>query len=155
MVGNLKIAPLSADERTTASGLYNTAASFLSAARALDRARVKSTHPLSPVVFLYGHSIELFLKSYLRLQGLTVREIRSIGHKVTTLAERSTSAGLSFDDADADTIELIASGDTIMRARYIETGPFRWPSVGELDGTGQSLRDKVRTALRLAGHRVR
>jgi hypothetical protein len=50
------------EKRTTTLGLFNFAESYWAAAEALDNAKLKSTHPSSPVSFLYYHAIELYQK---------------------------------------------------------------------------------------------
>ncbi len=79
-------------KRTTCIGLFNYAESYFRSARALDANKPKVTHPDAPVNFLFYHAIELYLKAYLRLKGLTPRELasRKYGHSVAALSKRAS-----------------------------------------------------------------
>lgn len=144
------------DDRTTAFGLFNYARSYWRSAAALDEAKPKVTHPDAPVIFLYVHSIELYFKSFLRLNGLTVQELRSrdLGHRVCCLADKARSYGLQFDDEDLEVLALIVGMD-LLDLRYIKTGPFRRPTPEALDRTCKSLDDSIGQALIAQGHPVR
>lgn len=63
----------------SAIGTFNYGHSYLGAARALFRLdwEEKETHSNSPIEFLFWHSIELFLKSFLLADGLSVQTLRS------------------------------------------------------------------------------
>lgn len=142
--------------RTTCIGLFNYALSYVEAARILTRAQAKTTHPDAPIRFLYYHAVELFLKSFLVLRGKTADEVRKeYGHEFTQLRRNCEDLGLVLDDEDIQVIDLIGSADTLIRARYIETGPFRWPAIEALDRTAASLEDRLRGALIQAGRLVR
>jgi hypothetical protein len=90
-----------ADARTTQVGLYNLACSYHQAARALKKLKLRTTHPTSPVSFLYFHAIELFLKSFLRMHGHTVAELRKkFSHGFGPMRDRAAELGLDFMDED-------------------------------------------------------
>jgi hypothetical protein len=57
------------EDRTNEVGFFNTAETYWKSAQALYNAKVKATHPLSPVLFLYYHAIELYFKAFLRGHG--------------------------------------------------------------------------------------
>ena len=78
-------------ERTNALGLFNVATSYWRAARCLQKEKLKTTHPGSPVSFLYYHAIELFLKAFLRHHGHTPKELRGrkFGHSTAALEKRA------------------------------------------------------------------
>jgi hypothetical protein len=57
-------------DRTTPLGLFNYARSYWQSAVYLHRPRVKVRHPDAPITLLLAHAIELYVKSFLRLQGL-------------------------------------------------------------------------------------
>ena len=65
------------EDRTNEVGFFNTAESYWKSATALYEANVKASHPLSPVLFLYYHAIELYLKAFLRGNGHSAKELRS------------------------------------------------------------------------------
>jgi hypothetical protein len=116
------------DDRTTAIGLFNYARSYWRSGVHLAALNLEVTHPEAPVTFLFYHAIELYLKAYLRSRNLTVKELRDIGHKVTSLAQEARRRGLFLDDEDQDVISLMGETDTIIRSRYIVTGAFSRPA---------------------------
>jgi hypothetical protein len=143
--------------RVTPLGLFNFAETYWTAAKALKRSKARSTHRESPIRFLYYHSIELYLKAFLRLNDLSPQELRSkkFGHSTRALTERAEKLGLDFDDEDRDVFALMSDTDAIIRSRYLQTGYFQWPSLEALNRTCKSLRVSVRDALREKGIRVR
>ena len=145
------------DERNTPFGVFNFAESYWHAARALNDAKVKSTHPDSPVMFLYYHAIELYLKSFLRMHGHRAKELRGkqFGHRVCCLKERSEQLGLVFMDEDTKIFSLLATTDAIIRSRYIQTGSFYLPTPEGLDRVCISLRKSVSAAMKANGIHIR
>jgi hypothetical protein len=138
--------------RSSALGFFNAAESYSAAAVALVSAKLKTTHPTSPISFLYYHAIELYLKAFLRMHGHSAQELRGkkFGHRTCCLSERSAALGLHFDDEDLQVFPLMACTDAVIRSRYIETGYFRWPSPEALSRTCKSLRQSVGQALKQA-----
>lgn len=57
---------ISLEDRTNEVGLFNMAESYWKSAAALHEASPRVTYALSPVLFLYYHTIELYLKAFLR-----------------------------------------------------------------------------------------
>jgi hypothetical protein len=114
---------LDEDSRTTAIGLFNYADSYWMAAEALRPEDFKTTHPDAPKVFLYCQAIELYLKSFLRLRGHTVRELRqSFGHDLTHLGEAAVLHGLPLQELECAILHFIDETYAAIRARYIVTG---------------------------------
>lgn len=145
------------NERTNPIGLYNYAVSYHEAARALGNVKAKTTHPDSPIYFLHYHAVELFLKSYLRLKGVSVTELASnkFGHKASRLGNRAAELGLFLSDEDIEILRIMAETDIVIRARYIRTGRFSIPSLDAVDRTCQSLRESVCQAIKQTGTFVR
>ena len=145
------------DERNVPIGVFNYAESYWHAARALNNAKVKSTHPNSPVLFLYYHAIELYLKSFLRMHGHTAKELRGkqFGHRVCCLKERSEQLGLVLMDKDVEIFSLLATTDAIIRSRYLQTGSFYLPTSDGLDRVCISLRESIGGARKGNGIPVR
>jgi len=143
------------EERTTALGVYNFAQSYRAAADHLHKADLHTTHPHTPINFLYYHAIELYLKSFLRVHNFGVDELRGIGHKADRLAKEAEARGFHFDDEDRDVIRMIAESDVVIRSRYIETGYFVAPTLEALARTTKSFQETVRDALKAAGEPVR
>jgi hypothetical protein len=145
------------DSRSSPLGFFNVAESYWVAAVALEKAKLKTTHPTSPISFLYYHAIELYLKAFLRMHGHSAKELRGrkFGHRTCCLSERAAVIGLHFDDEDLQVFSLMACTDAVIRSRYIETGYFRWPAPEALDRTCKSLRQSVGQALKKANIPVR
>lgn len=131
-------------------GLFNFAESYWKAAAHLAEAKLESSHPHSPVSFLYYHAIELYLKAFLRMHGHTAEELasRAFGHSTSRLKTRADQLGLFFEDEDVEVLSLMASTDAVIRSRYIQTGAFTFPSPEALDRTCKSLRRSVGKALK-------
>lgn len=143
--------------RTSPLGLYHYAVSYHEAARALAKIKTKTTHPESPIYFLHYHAVELYLKAFLRLQGISVAELASkkFGHKTDRLSNRASEFGLPLYDEDIEVLRLMAETDTVIRSRYLVTGYFTMPALEALDRTCQSLRESVRDAIKKSGTFVR
>ena len=111
---------MSEDDRVTPVGLFHYAHSYASSATALRQIEVDATHADTPVRFLYTHEIGLYFKSYLRLNGVTVKQLRSrdLGHNMRALRQKAQSFGLKLNPHQEDQIDLLK--DAILD-RYIET----------------------------------
>lgn len=144
------------DERTTAVGLYHYARSYHDSARVLDAAKVRTTHAGAPVQYLYYHSIELFLKAYLRLNGHTVEELETkFRHHIAKMRKRCAALGMAFMDEDLEVLDHLENTDLVIRSRYIATGPFRMPTFEAIERTAASLRQMTAEAIRKSGTNVR
>jgi hypothetical protein len=138
-------------------GFFNVAESYWQAALTLKKSKLNTTHPDSPIYFLYYHAIELYLKAFLRRHGHSERELRSkrFGHKTCCLTERASELGLFFVDEDLIVFSLMATTDAVIRSRYLQTGYFHWPTLEALDRTCRSLRESVGRELKTVGIPVR
>jgi hypothetical protein len=83
--------PFTDDARSSPLGFFNLAESYWAAAVALENAGLRTTHPTSPISFLYYHAIELYLKAFLRTHGHSARELRgkNFGHRTCCLSEKA------------------------------------------------------------------
>jgi hypothetical protein len=142
------------EDRTNEVGLFNTAESYWKSAGALYEAQVKTSHPLSPVRFLYYHAIELYLKAFLRGNGHSAKELRSnkFGHRICCLADRAAALGLPFVDEDKKVFSMMGTTDALIRSRYIQTGAVNWPAPEALDRACRSLRESIANDLKRKGH---
>lgn len=130
------------DDRTTAIGLYHYGRSYHDSARALDLAKVRTTHPHAPVSYLYFHAIELFLKAYLRAYGHSVRALeKEFRHDIKRIRERASVLNFQFMDEDLIVLGYMERTDVVMKSRYIRTGCFESPTVESLERTASSLRE--------------
>lgn len=147
---------ISDDDRTNPFGLFNYARSYWQSGVSLHGAKIKVTHPHAPVTLLLAHAIELYIKSFLRLQGMSVNDIKSaFGHDFRKLLTEAEARGLHFDDEDRVVVEVLTEQETIRRSRYIETGSFSRPTLRALSATCRSLDESVSAALKGAGLQVR
>jgi HEPN domain-containing protein len=112
---------MSEEVRTTPIGLFHYAHSYAASALSLSRADVEGTHVDAPIRFLYSHAVELYLKSYLLLNGISLALLRSreLGHHVERLLERAQKLGLRVEDFQLKQAKLL---NEAIVDRYIETG---------------------------------
>jgi hypothetical protein len=145
------------EKRVTDLGFFNFADTYWYAALTLVKAKALGTHKESPVRFLYYHAIELYLKSYLLLKGIHPSVLRSkqFGHDIGKISRRAEQEGLQLMDEDKEIFAMMSDTDTVIRSRYLLTGPFRWPTIEALDRTCKSLRESIAAALKTAGRPVR
>lgn len=145
-------------QRTTSIGFYDYAGSYLGCANALAHVKPKGvTHPDEPINFLFYHSIELYLKAYLRLKGYTPKALasREFGHKFGVLTERAVELGLVLNENDKAVLEFMRDTDAVLRARYIKLGATQRVAHQVLLRASRSLRQSVGEALLEAGEPVR
>jgi len=146
------------NDRSSPLGLYNVADSYWAAASFLMNHNLESTHRDSPIYFLFYHSIELFLKSYLRLNGISISDLanpKKYGHRVCCLVEKATEFGLRFGDEEFQVFSLMTTTDAVIRSRYFERGFYRWPTHEALNRTCKGLSELVGDAFRKTGTDVR
>ena len=125
-----------------------TPRAYWSAGVHLDEAKLKEGHAqrLLRVRFLLYHSIELYLKTFLRVQGLNVKQLYQLGHEHRRLGKRAVSRGLELMDEDLDLLRLIDQTDAYLRSKYIETGFVSSPSIKALRSLCDRLDDMVARA---------
>ena len=75
---------------------------------------------IAPVTMLLAHAVELYLKAFLRLHGVTLKRLagRKFGHNFKKLAAKAEAEGLTLDDEDSDVMTIL-----------LETGPATADSV--------------------------
>jgi hypothetical protein len=101
------------------------------------------------------HAIELHLKAFLRLQGMTEPQLRHIGHNFPKLGSEAAAKGLQTTDVDRAVLDLMAVEDIWSRSRYLETGLLRLPEIKDLITNCTNLKAAVGAALEAAGEPVR
>ena len=138
----------------TPLGFYNFAVSYHEGADLIADRGLKATHPESVAMFLYYHAIELYLKSFLRLQGVTAKRLRKIGHDFQTLQSRAKKRGLPFGKVEEEVLDAL-DGEIWSRARYLISGPLRAPSLTMLSKTSIALRQSVGKAFHDSGEPIR
>ncbi|GEO18170.1 hypothetical protein [Microvirga aerophila] len=107
----------------------------------------------APVRFLYFHAIELFLKAYLRLQGIEEAELgsRSYGHHLATLADAAEQRGLLIGKRVWLVCDAARDFDKPTEARYIKTGRRSALPAHKLHEAARELQSRVDQALRING----
>jgi len=139
---------LTDDDRTNPMGLFHFARSYWQSAEHLLQHQIPVTHHTAPITFLFYHAIELYLKSFLRSDGLTVKELRQYSHGVNKLGKAAEQRGLSLVNDDKEVIQLMDEFDNIIRSRYITTGAFSRPEEQALSAVCKRLDTVVGDTLR-------
>jgi len=130
------------DDRTTPVGLFHYAHSYAASAAALRKLDLKLTHPEAPIRFQYNHAIELYLKAFLRLHGLTVKELRSKPYSHDTKAMLETAEKFGLYPVVPHVVAIERAGmDTI--DRYIVTGARKVIPLELIDETCEWLHGRI------------
>lgn len=145
---------LTPEDRTTSPGLFNYARSYWRSAEQLRVSKVDVSHPDAPILFLFYHSVELYLKAYVRNAGYDLQHLKEISHKITKAGRAAQGAGLELTAHDFDLLTLIDSQDNVVRSRYITTGAHSRPEVDELSTFCEFLDKAVGERLISDGHSV-
>lgn len=109
------------ETRTTPVGMFHYAHAYASSAMTLNEVDIDTIHSDAPIRFLFSHAIELYLKAYLLLRGVTIEELRSraLGHNLKKLTSGAVKLGL---DVSKEHREWIGLANEAILDRYIETG---------------------------------
>jgi hypothetical protein len=147
--------PVTPEDRTPPLGLFNYARSYWRSAEQLRRSKPKVTHPDAPILFLFYHAIELYLKAFLRSAGYDLAQLKGISHRINKAARAAQKEGLQLTAADFELLGVIDSDDNVIRVRYITTGAHTRPEDEELSDFCQYLDQNVGSRLGKDGHPVR
>jgi hypothetical protein len=146
---------LTPEERTTPGGLFNFARSYWRSAEQLRVSKPDVTHPDAPILFLFYHAIELYLKAFVRNAGCDLKALKDISHRITKAGETAQREGLQLTQDDIELLRLIDSYDNVVRSRYITTGAHSRPEEQALADFCQYLDKSVGERLASDGHPVR
>ena len=103
-----------------------------------------------------AHAIELYLKAFLRMKGLSAKEAKhSFGHDFEKLMKAACDRGLPLTDEDKDMATLLREQESIRRSQYVETGHFTRPSLAAISGVCRRLDEAVAATLESGGMCVR
>jgi hypothetical protein len=133
---------------------FNLAHAYLYDAATLHNAQKPSGGFYSdPVRFLYFHSVELFLKAYLRIHGI---EYDALGkppysHNLTSLANAAESRGLLIGKRVRLVCDAARDFDKPTEARYVRTGGKTILPPHKLHEAARELQTRVGQALRDKG----
>jgi len=129
-------------DRTPPIGLFNFAESYRAAADILAHQHARELRFDSPMRYLYYHCIELYMKAFLRSEGLRVSEMKTrLGHHFSGLRQECISRGLVLKGDDGAMLDWI--GDDYMDSRYLETGSKTVASIEGLSRVAVSIANTV------------
>lgn len=144
------------DERTTAAGLFHFAESYRTCAEALMRSPPKSLRFDDPLLFLAYHSLELYLKAYLRGHGSPVSDLKTkFLHSLTKAWDAAEKRGLKTRKNPRPLFQTLDAERTLLAHRYIVTGISARPDVEELVNFIEEVRYAVFASLDAGGHPIR
>ena len=128
--------------RTTPLGMARYASDFMEAALAADeKMGKKDGHEIVapvPVMFLVGQAIELSLKAYLLLRGVSLRDLRTeYGHNLTKSLGKCIELELftfvEFSEEELNTVHLLNEHYSSKQLQFIVTGAKTFPVFGPLE----------------------
>lgn len=147
--------PLTPEERTTEIGLFHFARSYWRSAEQLRASKPDVTHPDAPILFLFYHAIELYLKAFARNAGYDLKRLKNISHRIAEAGQAAQKEGLELTPDDFELLRLIDSSDNVVRTRYITTGAHSRPEENVLADFCTYLDKAVGEKLIKDGHPVR
>ena len=135
------------DPGVTAIGLFHLGDDFLRAARALEHMRSLAK---GPIRLLGIHASELYLKAYLRRQGLTHDDLASTMHNLSNIARLANDKGLGLNDDLLDRLKRMTKERAYMGARYeLEDTDRSATSAASALYLASALRSRVQSSLGL------
>lgn len=102
-----------------------------------------------PPIYLCGHGFELLLKAFLRAKGLSVDELRSLGHGLLKLYDRAVDNSLqhTLDTTNRQLLELLDS--VIIHTRYTHIGGLATPKLEPAYALFRELRAHIGPVVQL------
>lgn len=142
------------ETRTTPVGIFHYAHAYAASAMTLNEVDVDAIHADAPVRFLFSHAIELYLKAYLLLKGVTVEDLRSraLGHDLKKLTSKAVELALCVSEEHRLSIEV--ANEAILD-RYIETGSRTVLLPESLSAICANLHEQIGPAVYLAASLTR
>ena len=112
------------EKEYTAIGLFNFAHSYAVSACELEKLRVNAAHWNAPVLFLYFHAIELYLKAFIVAKdSLSDTQLQQkYSHNFRKLINKATFHGLDLNEKEEEAVTMLADTDNWITARYIRIG---------------------------------
>ena len=135
-------------DKTSARSYFDFAESFWLSASALREVQVKNApNRAYPIFFLYYHAIELYLKAYLRAQGMPADVLQSeFRHDAGKLSKYARKMGASIKPKEAGLFDLAGKANAAILVRY-QSGGYRLPSMSALERACKCLREITGQAL--------
>jgi hypothetical protein len=143
------------DDRTTATGLWTYAESYLEAANFVAKGCEANDCELrhkAPIYFLYAHAIELAFKAFLRSTGVTPKKLRDCyGHSLISLMDACETKGLREAGRSVELDRAVVEwlDQERMDFRYIRTG---YKSVASLEKVREVATRLVRATRAVCVH---
>lgn len=128
----------------TPFGIFLLADDYLRAARAAAVVRSRSR---GPTRLLCYHAAELFLKAFLRSNGLSVESLRNMQHDIPVMIDEARALGFILPRRAVKRAAKAKERNDYVRVRYMvveETGALTAQQVLEF---ASDIREAVRTAL--------
>lgn len=136
------------DRRTTDIGLFNFAENYLLCGKTLTGQKIEGLRFADPIFYNLYHSIELFLKSYLRNKGIGAYELSDkYGHNLEKLYNKANTFGLTLEQKDVDRIKHFKAHQLVIESRYISTGSKQIVPLEGVLGTAERVRNAVQAEL--------
>lgn len=133
--------------RTTPQGLVRYSIDFMEAALAVDAAICIRPVALVPALYLVGHSIELSLKAYLLHRGVSLSELRSLGHNLGSCLKKAEELDLlnhvQFESYEVASFEFLDELYSTKQLEYIVTGEKIFPETYLIMRFANKLSDAV------------
>jgi hypothetical protein len=143
-------------ELTTPLGFFNYALSYRAAADKLRICKLRAIFPHAPVLFTYYHSIELYLKAFLRAHRMSVESLQNdIGHDFKKLQHMCVDHGFSFDGEAREALDIMAAPGAWLSTRYLEIGFHRYPRISVLARVCRRIDRQVGAILSKKGVHIR
>ena len=107
--------------QASAQAFFTYAEAYASSAKLLADAKIKAGHAEAPVRMLWFHAIELYLKAFLVVRGLTAEQLkRQLGHNFEKLVASAMDRGLLVSLEDHLLLTEAYHSDAIFQTRYLE-----------------------------------
>jgi hypothetical protein len=139
-------------DRTSALGLWRYASDYAEAANIVQA--TKGSGPFIPTYYLYGHTIELVLKAFLRSTGYTVEKLKTLGHDLVRSLKAAEDAGIStfisLNDEHRAALIGISSYYEDKELEYIKIGFKSFPSIDSLGSCARTLVKATRAPCEIA-----
>jgi HEPN domain-containing protein len=129
----------------TPFGIFLLADSYLEAAKlVLSESRVRRKGPSQ---LLACHASELYLKTFLRSHGQTVKQLRSLNHDISEMLEQARIFGLQVPRGIRRQAAKIQASNGYVQVRYAVVQQPTQLSAKELVMFAEGVRECIRTAL--------
>ncbi|MBI5427974.1 MAG: hypothetical protein HZA02_06815 [Nitrospinae bacterium] len=130
-----------------ALGTWHYAKSFFEAGQIIKEYTEDKTSLLSPAYYLYGHAIELVLKSYLQTKGQSIDNLKKLGHDLKKILNEADLLGLkdicALGTEESEAIKTINPYYKGKEFEYLVTGFKSFPNLDFLHTATDTLLSKI------------